>query len=92
MLTNEQLGARVDRVEGRLASVEEQVASIKAGMATKSDIERVLSAVASVESKTAGPVEVYSTTKSIGKFAVWGGTIIAAIFGAIVAVKEWVLR
>lgn len=96
MLTNEQLGARVDRVEDRLASVETQVSSIKESMATKSDIDRVLAAVAAVEVKAAGPAEVYSTTKSIGKFAFWGGTIIAAVFGAVTAVvavvKEWMMR
>ena len=84
-LTDEQLGDRVDQLDARLASVERN-------MATKDDIRQILDAVASLEAKTAGPVEVYSTTKSIGKFALWAGTIVAAVFGAIVAVKEWVLR
>ena len=79
------LGERVEQLDVRLRNVEDN-------MATKDDIRDILEAITSLDAKVAGPVEVYSTTRSIGKFVVWIGTAVAALFGAIVAVKEWLLR
>lgn len=91
-LTHEQIGARVDLLGERMEQLERRVERIEANMATKGDIERVLAAVSKIETSTAPAVEVVSTTKSIGKFVVWAGTIVATVFGAIVAFREWVMR
>lgn len=89
MLTHEELGARVDLLGERMRDVEERVERIEHNMATKDDIQTILSAISQIKTEVAGPVEVFSTTRSIGKFLVWGGTLIAAMFGALVAFKEW---
>lgn len=87
MLTHEQLGARVDLLGERMRDVEERVERIEHNMATKDDIQTVLSAISQIKTEVAGPVEVFSTTRSIGKFVVWIGTAVAALFGAVAAVK-----
>ncbi len=66
-VTNEQLGARVDRVEGRIASVETKVDSIAA------DVRKTSADVADL-------VEAWKTAGKLLKFihvvAKWGGPIV----------------